>query len=397
MTRPLFGLLAACLAAAATMAAEVEEKHANGQPRLKYTVDADGRKDGPCVEYFENGAPRIRSNFKQGKLHGAYVERTSSGAVRLTAGYRDGKLHGWKIGYINNEVVLAQAWKDGELVIPRGADQLRRKLEEIEAAPAGEKADTLAGNRAAGLRRLKAYRYLCGVPYEDLVLDDDLNRYAEAASRVCEKLGRLDHEPPNPGLPEDEYRLGRKGAGSSNLFWNVTDFPRCIDGWMDDSDPSNVEVVGHRRWCLNPPMKKTGLGRSGAFAAMYAFDHGRKEIPDWDFIGYPAPGLMPVGYFGPRHAWTVLLNPKKYRTPGAKVRVSVTPLDKDFDPAGTPLDLGLLRTDGDGFGVASCVIFRPRKVDVTPGSRYWVEVDDLRQIDGKPASIHYLVEFTSMK
>src|SRR5436190_23920150 len=59
------------------------------------------------------------------------------------------------------------------------------------------------GDEAAqALERLKAYRYLAQVPYEDVTLDRGYNEMCLAAARLCAKIGRLEHQPKNPGLPE---------------------------------------------------------------------------------------------------------------------------------------------------------------------------------------------------
>jgi hypothetical protein len=422
MRSPLFALLVCGFLCAASAAREVEETYPEGKIKLRYNVDADGRKDGASTEYHENGKVKIRAEYragqlegpyasfhdngqphvsaiyKQGKLDGEYTNRNAAGQLQTTASYKQGKLHGWRTGYLQGEVTAAQAYRDGEVVAARGPQQIRRQLAEIEREPeATSKLDALTRDREAALRRLKAYRFLSGLPYEDMELDAEQNDYATAASNICHKLGKMDHAPANPGLPEDEYKIARMAAGSSNLYMDLTDFVKCVDGWMDDSDASNLSRLGHRRWCLNPWMKKCGFGRTGKFAAMYVFDDSRKEVPDYEFVGYPAPGVMPTSYFGPRIAWSISLNPKKFKKPGDDVKVTVMPLDKRFEPAGKPLEFADSHINNSGFGIANCIIFLPKKVDVSPGARYWVEVENLKSIDGKPATVRYFVEFSSLK
>jgi hypothetical protein len=141
------------------------------------------------------------------------------------------------------------------------------------------------------------------VPHADLALVDTFNRHADAGSKLCERIGRLDHTPENPGLPEDEYAFAYTGTSRSNLFQG-NGMPGSVPAYMDDSDARNIDRVGHRRWCLNPAMVKTGFGASGVFAAMWAHDASRKDVPDFDYVAYPAMGYMPDYYFGARHAWS---------------------------------------------------------------------------------------------
>src|SRR5689334_9610383 len=185
----------------------------------------------------------------------------------------------------------------------RTADEIKKKLAEITAPPAKDPGGT-ASERDTALRRLKAYRYLAGVPYDDLTLDDDANAACEAGAGLCAKLGRLEHQPKNPGLPEAEFDLAYKGTSRSNLGQGYRKLSQALDGWMDDSDGGNIDRLGHRRWCLNPTMKKTGFGRVGEFTAMYVFDMSRKDVPDFDFISWPARGPMPVQYFKSGFVWS---------------------------------------------------------------------------------------------
>src|SRR6266446_3381058 len=82
--------------------------------------------------------------------------------------------------------------KDGE---GRSLAEIRSTLKQINAAPA-------ATEEEQALKRLHIYRYLAGVPYEDVVLDEEFNKYALAAARLCSAIGKLDHKPENPGLDE---------------------------------------------------------------------------------------------------------------------------------------------------------------------------------------------------
>src|SRR5438045_1192356 len=98
---------------------------------------------------------------------------------------------------------------------------------------------------------------------EDVTCSGAGNATVETAGA---RLGRLDHDPRNPGLPEDQYQLARKAAGSSNLGWfgkgQSDSLALSVDMFMDDSDETNIDRVGHRRWCLNPAMKKVGFGQA---------------------------------------------------------------------------------------------------------------------------------------
>jgi uncharacterized protein YkwD len=279
---------------------------------------------------------------------------------------------------------------------PRTADEIKKKLAEISAVPPKEAKD-MAGERAAALRRLNAYRYLAGVPH-DVELDDDANAACQAAAKICAKIGRIDHKPDNPGLPEDDYKLAIKGTSRSNLAAGYPTLSRAVDTWMDDSDEGNVEYVGHRRWCINPLMSKTGFGRSGQYTAMYVFDQTRKEVPEYDLIGWPPPGPVPVEYFKSGMAWSVSFNPKKYNKPGEDVKIRVYAADAKGEKKGDPLKLKSTKVDTNGFGIPICVIFRPAASAVAAGRRYIVEIEGLTTGKDKAAApVRYSVEFFSVR
>jgi hypothetical protein len=273
----------------------------------------------------------------------------------------------------------------------------RRSLETIKKTLAAilSPADRNADEKIQALRRLKAYRYLAEVPYEDLTLDDEYNALCLAGAELCQKLGKLEHTPKNPGLPEEEFTIAYKGTSRSNLAWGRMTLPAAVDGWMFDSDSYNIERLGHRRWCLYPGMQKTGFGRVGVFAAMYTFDRSRAELPDFDFICFPARGYMPVDFFGPRQAWSVTLNPRKYQTPAKDFVPKIYLADAKGMKEGQQLKLDFKNVDSFPFGIPNCIIFRPEALEVAPGKRYIVELDGIsRKSAGDPVALRYMVEFT---
>jgi hypothetical protein len=258
--------------------------------------------------------------------------------------------------------------------------------------------DNKGDERERALRKLKAYRYLAEVPYDDLILDEEYNKRCKAGTMLCAKLGRLEHKPQNPGLPEDEYELALKGTSYSNLAWGDETLPQAVSGWMFDSDASNIGRLGHRRWCLYPAMQKTGFGRTGMFSAMYAFDRSRADVPAFDFICFPVRGYMPIEFFGPEHAWSVTLNPKKYKTPSKDFTPKIYQADARGGKRGEALKLDFKNVDTTPFGIPNCIIFRPERLQLTAGRRFLVELEGIvPQGQDEPITLRYLVEFAKWK
>jgi hypothetical protein len=249
------------------------------------------------------------------------------------------------------------------------------------------------------LSHLAQYRYLCGVPYETLSSDAHDATLANHASLICSKLNLLTHTPARPaGMADAEWELCRIGAAECNLYMGQVDPAACVDGWMDDSDPSNIDRVGHRRWCLNPSMQRTGFGSAGNFAAMYAFDRSLKEVPDWDFVAFPPRGYMPSTFFGNRHAWSVCPNPAKYTLASAgDLKVTIQPVNPKFDPAGPPLKLDFFKVDTKNFGTGPAIIFRPANFSAAQEAIYAVEIKGLKSSDSGKDSIRYFTHFISLQ
>jgi hypothetical protein len=248
------------------------------------------------------------------------------------------------------------------------------------------------------MSRLRQYRYLCGVSFESLSWDSKCVELAEHASSINAKLNQMTHTPARPaGMSDADYELGRKGAGESNLFSGLTQAGPCVDGWMDDSDEKNIDRVGHRRWCLNPTMGKTGFGATGTYAAMYAWDGSNKDIPDWDFVSYPTRGYMPIQFFGPKHAWSVSPNKAKYEAPvEAQIKVTIQPVDAKLAPAGAPLKLDYYHVDLGGFGSGPAIIFRPAAFSLAEGA-FLVDITGLKPKDPETPPLHYVVHFFNVQ
>jgi hypothetical protein len=358
----------------------------------------DDKLHGHSEEFHDNGSTAAVGDYRDGLRTGKWVEMDDSGNRRRTSEYRDGRLHGQVRIQQKEHVLSKQTWKDGELQllddlqpfpVPKG--QLRAELRAILALPppALDPKDAHAADRAAALRRLQAYRHLCGLPFADMTLVPEWNLRCDAGAEICRLLGHLDHTPPRPpDMDEARYRLGYDGTSHSNLAIN-RGLPQSVDSYMDDSDPSNIDRIGHRRWCLNPVMLKTGFGSDHDFHAMWSMDGSGRAPKGLAAVYYPPRGYVPVDLFGARHAFSISLLhgtvPKR-----DELHVSVHQLDDEYLPTGEVLPLDWCAVAGGGFGGLQCLVFRPVGIAVEAGKRYLVEVSG---DGGKTLAHRYVVEF----
>ncbi len=434
-------------------AGEIVEPWDDGTtPHRRYDVDEAGQRDGRYLEYsrdgktvvlsatyrhgaldgsylesFESGRPKVRTSYRVGKREGRFESFGPDGEPTEVAAYLAGAFEGKRQVWRAKKLVVTQTWKagqlatiDGAVAFPRTADEVKRTVErilsgELPANSPAPKARPKAGGKPAvapppvssspamaaappdldalrdeALRRLRAYRYVCAVPWEDLVAGEAATLAAQYASLICAKLGHITHEPSNPGLPDEVFQLCAKGASECNLHLGVGMTGKsAVDGWMDDSDPTNIDRVGHRCWALALALRNTGFGFSeGAerrMAAMFTMDYSRNEPPDMPFVVYPARGWTPSEMFSSHHAFSVHVDSVAARLGLVSAKVRVRRLSSDFVPAADDLPIEMMPYNPDGrIGGRPVLIFRPKGIEVADGVAYLVELSVLDAKSRKP-------------
>lgn len=417
-------ILLACAAAsqdpAASKPSEITESYPSGALKLRYGVDEQGRKNGLFYEYYEDGRVRVKTAYRAGDLEGGFDEYYSDGSTKIKTFYQKGILAGpyyeksedgvrevkanFKLGKKNGKIevldkrkqISLQEWKNGELLtidgispFPKSLETIRETLAKIKDQPP-QAGFTKTDPRLLALRRLQQYRYLCDVPWEGMVLDARMNDLTSWGAKICKAIGRLDHTPPNPGWPNEDYKKAYEGTSHSNLSAG-SDLPRSIDSYMDDSDPSNIDRVGHRRWCLNPVMLKTGFGADGPWSAMWSMDASRGKANVGDFIAYPPRGYLPREFFHNNAAFSFTGVSGKFTARDKdKTKIKIRRLDEWYAQEGEPLAIDYINVNKDGFGGAGCLIFRAKGFSNAPGSKYMTEISF--DGDAEPQA-RYLIEF----
>lgn len=294
---------------------------------------------------------------------------------------------------------IAQLLADNSLTMPTQVFDVQPST----SAPYSPGAVSNAALQAA-VDRLNALRRIAGVPAVEL--DAALCENAQYGA-VLLAASEFSHSPSQPTDMEDSfYKTAKSATSSSNISAGST-LTGAIDSFMDDSDTSNINVLGHRRWQLNPEMGKVGFGYAtassgyGRYVTEKVFDRSGAGC-DYDFISWPASGNFPdnLSAFDQNTAWSVTLNPEKYRMPLNQVDVTVT-LARESDGKTwtfqgngyTASSTGaFFRTDCSNYGVSNCIIFRPDGVEMYEGV-YTVTIDGLKSASGSPVDFSYQVDF----
>jgi hypothetical protein len=385
---------------------EAIEKFPDGSIKARYQVDAKGQKNGNYLENHPNGKLRIKATYKNDQLNGVVTECDTAGKIVKKASYKAGKLHGDLVmADATGKIATQETWLEGRLLYPKSTDLIERTLSEIAHAPAAGPAGPsklaefepfAADAQIHALKRLQAYRYLCDVPY-DVTLNREYAELCTAASRLLEIIGHLDHFPPRPeGCPDSLYIPACQGLANGNLHTHSARTGEAlimggVDGWIWDSDrPKNIVEVGHRRQSLNPRMKQVAYGAKGNFTVMYSHDATR-EAHAREFVAYPSRGYFPISYLMKEAVWSCAFDSDRYRM-ADDAKVVVCFADDNYKK-GDVVELHDVTVENKkGFAEGSAMIFRPDVV-VSVGARYWVTITGVTDLEGKPVSVEYLVEF----
>ena len=243
--------------------------------------------------------------------------------------------------------------------------------------------------------RLNMLRRLAGI--DPVTADPALCESAQYGA-VLMAASEFSHTPAKPAdMDEAFYKKGYSATSSGNIYMGKY-LMGTPAGFMEDSDPTNIDSLGHRRWQLNPSLGKVGFGfayRNGRpFTAEKIFDRSA-EVKDYDFISWPSSGHFPTGeWFEEETAWSVTLNPGKYLKPDrSQVKVTLTKTATgqkwSFSAASSN---GYFNVENSSYGVSNCIIFRPESVGEYKGE-YSVTVTGLNDRDGGSASVSFRVSF----
>lgn len=223
----------------------------------------------------------------------------------------------------------------------------------------------------------------------------------------------LDHDAPQAaGMDDEQYASAHLGTSMGNIAkfnWMKNDI--LIDGvtyFARDDGSTNLSVLGHRRWLLNPQMAETGFGlanaRSGmSYVTMYAVDKGNADA-QWDYVAWPAAQAFPVELMRSELAWSISLNDEKYDLDASNLTIYM-----EEKHSGAVFQFDISSGEGDGWctlstencGSGSCIIFRPELaqagIDEYVQNQLWsVRVDGLVAADGSDAEIAYESEMVSL-
>ena len=271
------------------------------------------------------------------------------------------------------------------------------------------------------LREVNYVRALAGVP-SDVRLDDGSTSRAQHGAVLMDANDVLSHAPTRPAdMPQGFYELGYDGTSHGNIAasWTSRDgkktgnitLGQSIAMWLADDDDRNIVHVGHRRWILDPRMRRTGFGISTrrGYSVMYVIeDRDDLTYEEWEasmkwpvdrsYVAWPVDGRHPRRYFGADVPWSVSLNGALFDEcddDAVTVRLTRKSDGRTWIFRADRKD-GFFNVSHEAYAYDECIIFRPDGISEYGDGETWsVEITGLKeQGTGAPRSISYATTFT---
>ncbi len=227
------------------------------------------------------------------------------------------------------------------------------------------------------LATVNQVRYVAGL--DPVTLDSSYVEQCQAGALTMAVNGELSHNPKRP-LGMNRRMFDKQANGKSNISRGFKTLEQAIlEGFMADSDKSNIDRLGHRRWVLNPSMGKTGFGYVNSFSSMYAFD--TSAVTSYHGVSWPAANT-PLEVFKYYHPWSVSVSGSLEETRVTLTRQSDGKVWRFYKGCTD----GYFNYNSAGYGEKQCIIFKPAEITYSPGDSFRVEITG-------PASVTYTVNF----
>lgn len=411
--------------------ADVRETYDDGKLKAQYRTDPLNRKTGNYEEFYPNGKIKVRGQYSAGKKNGRWQMFSDAAKPSETINYRNDLLEGaytWNLP--TGRPGLRATYRMGQLAgpltvlddkgrvvrfvnYPRPREMVEKMFATLyftEKSPvkftsepkvsAPYKSGTLSSETLdAALKVTKLYRCLSGLPYEEMKVDPALCEKSAAGAVILAKIGSLTHKPDRPAdMDAGYYSLAFTGCSEDNLFMGSGNPVDAVRGFMDDSDSSNVDRIGHRQWVLSPGLHNVGFGSAQRFVSMHVFDGARKVKFDFNFISFPGEGYYPTRLIEPHYAWSLHFNASKVKLGAADtLKITLQKLDEHYQSSGDVIATKIISTP-DAMSATfgwRVIVFKPELTEIAP-ARYWVEVAGVKSSSGADAPFGYIVEFIDM-
>ncbi|HZL38442.1 MAG TPA: hypothetical protein VFC78_24220 [Tepidisphaeraceae bacterium] len=413
-------------------AGDVKETFDDGTVKIHYHTDTKNRKTGTYEEFNPNGKISIRGQYLAGKKNGQWSIFGDKGKLTESISYSNGLRSGpylWNFpsGKPGLRAVYSRGQLAGPLMVldekgtvtrrisyPRSRAQVEKAFLTLYPQEPAEtkfttephveapyKAGVLSDRTLAqAIKVTQLYRYLSGLPWQDLKIDPGLCDTSAHGAVILAKLGKLTHTPEKPAdMDEAFYKRAYLGCSKDNLNMGSPSPGDAVRGFMDDSDDSNVTRIGHRQWVLSPGLQHVGFGSADKYVSMYVFDGTRPVKLDYNFFAFPGEGFYPAKLVEAHYAWSLHVNNTRAKVGTANsVSITIQKLDVHYQPDGDAAPASVVSVNREfsaSFGW-TVIVFKPGLTDAQP-ARYWVEVSGIKSASGARAPFGYIVDLIDIQ
>jgi hypothetical protein len=427
--RPISLVLFCALATGFSLhAAEVKETYPDGKVKVRYTVDEAKRRIGVYLEYHPSGKIKLRGQYALGKkmglwisydektgrtleswtwrndlLDGPYVWNFPSGEPGIKATYRQGELNGPMIVADEKDRFLRRiSYPHTREAVEKAARSLFYSPipDAAFAAQAQVKSPYKAGAYAPdtlteALNATKLYRFLCGVPWQEMKVDAAL---CDKSAHAAVLLAKEDKDPTRmPEAPSDMDKgflgIAMAGLKDGNLHRGSNNPTQAVLSFMDNSEEKDMGKLEYRQWMLSPGLQKVGFGSARRFVVMDVSDGARPAKADYNFIAYPGEGYFPRVLLDAKSNWSLFINNSKAKVAKDSLSITVQKVDEHFQAVGAVLNTEIVGSPAamsPAFGW-SVIVFKT-ELPSMDAARYWVGVQGVQTLAGVDAPFGYLVD-----
>jgi hypothetical protein len=424
--RQRFCLVCTLALLALVSAKDVVENDDDGKPHLKYQVDARNRKAGDYAELYPSGKIKIHGTYQSDKKTGTWTTMAEDGKVVESAHWQNDQLEGaYQYNYPNGNPQMKTVYTNGEISGPvtvfdaRGMTLFGVKYPMTRAAvqkavdawapverrkpkmttgpkltPPFEAGAVSPESQNEAVKYIQLYRLLSNLPTQ-MSIDPVLADHAQHGAVLLHDIDHLEHKAPKPdNMDADFYKSAYAGTSTGNCAEGAADLFGEIDMYMDDSDSSNVERVGHRQWILTPGLQKTGFGWAGRYSVLSVFD-GAAHPNNFVYIAYPGEGYYPHFMLADDAAWSLSISTAKAKLDKKNLSIRVTAVDEHFGVTESA-EAEIVAIPQNPTGTWPCVIFRPGLKQKGIG-KYVVQVTGITNQSDQPQPLSYLVDVVDIE
>lgn len=259
------------------------------------------------------------------------------------------------------------------------------------------------------LNMTKFLRILSGL--SDDVYSSKLANTDAQHGAVLNAVAGFSHTPPKPiDMSDNFYNRAYGATSSSNLAAGISFLSNAVKYLMEDSDPYNIDRLGHRRWILYPHLNEVGFGYVKSindwhyYSVMKVFSDLSVVERSYDSVLWPNELAFPVEFMKINTPWSITLNPKIYdRKRISEIKVTLTRVSDNrtwnFDLNDTDKSGKYLNIETNGYGVPFCIIFRPlleESASYKDGDEYTVNLSGFYTVMGVESELNYGLEYFSL-